>query len=268
MRSLTPIAMVVMLGALATTGRAENDMDILLGELTFNGSGDKSEPVPAPARLPEPGAQRAPANREPDLPEPLTLGPPASDLVTQDSDDVRELREVPVTGIEDASSPARETSSTPENDSDTEFGELGDGQPLTDQSLQSDGVVSVAPPAAPESLPVPGGVAPPHHGPSPRRSAAMPAGPHAYVADASGHSHRRPNLPPPSTLRQYFHAKPCQRDVWSGYRHEVQMRCQHHHEHLHGTCDCFKPAYSPPVYRATGRNVCRGCDGPRCPHAQ
>ncbi len=51
--------------------------------------------------------------------------------------------------------------------------------------------------------------------------------------------HHAPNLPPPSSMLQYFQSDNCYSDIWSGYAAERQKRCDKLHKHIHGTCDCF-----------------------------
>lgn len=63
----------------------------------------------------------------------------------------------------------------------------------------------------------------------------------ALYSDAPvvGRPHHAPNLPPPSSMLQYYQSDNCYSDVWNGYAAERQKRCDHLHKHIHGTCDCF-----------------------------
>lgn len=271
MRSLTSLAMIVMLGAVAATARAQDDLDLLLGELTFPDSRAARPAAQSPSASAEasgtagtelvgPGAtEPEPASSEtspqPETSQESEASPqpetPQQSGAPQPSDGAGELRELPPAGGQDLSLPVDPPQTRYQRPADAM--PRAAGEPLVDPP---------APAGAPEPVPAPRGAAEPSQGThSAGHGFVPPAGPSARIADTSYH---RPNLPPPSTLHQYFNSKPCYRDLWSGYGYEAQKRCHQHHKHLHGTCDCFEEPYSPPVYRAERRPICRGCDSPKC----
>lgn len=78
----------------------------------------------------------------------------------------------------------------------------------------------------------------------------------AGCASGACSPHQRPNLPPPSTIRQYFNSPNCYSNVWAGYAQEAQRRCDICHKHLHGTCKCAEHGKS--------RHGCTSCQSHKC----
>jgi len=84
--------------------------------------------------------------------------------------------------------------------------------------------------------------------------------------------HMRPTLPPPSTMRQYFHSRNANSDIWAGYEREAQRRDDHYYKHVRGECDCFKDRSkkclfqraSPALYRQAVSPQCDRCNQPGC----
>ncbi|MEM9645049.1 MAG: hypothetical protein AAF989_08640 [Planctomycetota bacterium] len=82
--------------------------------------------------------------------------------------------------------------------------------------------------------------------------------------------HVPPTLPGPSSTGQYYRTQPKNSDVWAGYAREAQRRDDHHYRHLRSECDCFKPRQkliqpaNPALYRAACNVQCKGCDVAGC----
>ena len=64
----------------------------------------------------------------------------------------------------------------------------------------------------------------------------------------------RPNLPS-STILQYFRSDACYTNVWDGYHRSCK-----HHDHLHGTCDCFRDQSPCGEVLPCEGNGCVSCD--------
>jgi hypothetical protein len=264
---LKPFAGIVVAGALlATPALAQNDFDLLLSELSF---GEAQTPPDEPQ--PDDGGAEATSQQ--------TAGDRADDT--------------PQAAPTESAAPAPRTESTPQ------FGSVPPAPPapapLRNRGAQSRRE-SQAPASPPESEPVQAArplrfngspaIPEPVRVPEPEAEASRAdvdfeavfaghAGPHTDAVlrgggDCGGRcgTHHGPALPPPSTFLQYFRSQPCYAGVWAGYQHEYQMRCQSR-EHLHGTCDCFKPKkkhkffsfeHSPKLYRAGACSRCGNCD--------
>lgn len=76
--------------------------------------------------------------------------------------------------------------------------------------------------------------------------------------------HRAPVLPPASSLRQYFRSPACDSDVWRGYEREYAERCHHRREHLDGRCDCFNPDKQCHLLSGQHASQCNSCDANSC----
>lgn len=46
------------------------------------------------------------------------------------------------------------------------------------------------------------------------------------------------DLPPATTAEGFYRTPACYRGLWSGYGAQKAVECSHHHQHLHGTCNC------------------------------
>lgn len=78
-------------------------------------------------------------------------------------------------------------------------------------------------------------------------------------------THRPPTLPPPSSLLQYMRSDNCHSDIWAGYAAEKARRCQKLHDHLHRRCDCFSNGPSqcdacPPAASPANSHSSSGCN--------
>lgn len=209
--TLAVITLVVV--SFLQQANADQDLDSLLGELTF---GDSNQELMSSALMPESPQADALA------PAPTQSAPPANlsrtqQLTNRHDGELAASPDIPA-HIPESPPPVMPTPlAEPTINFNQYFAEGGMGD---------DCVTPAYPPT-------------PHRAHGSRCDAPVVCRPH-----------QPPRLPPPSTMLQYMETDNCYSNIWDGFAAERQRRCEHHHKHIHGTCDCF----------TKGKHNC-GCHG-------
>ena len=231
MRLLTLAATVLMTGVGSSPALAQNDFDVLLGELNFGDSQPSSVAMTLDA---------APQNAAAEL-KPLEG---SSDQAGQasEAENMREADRV-VEAEADLGANAEESSRAAPEDLPIPPPTAGRSV-LSPQSLPVEQGIEVANPT--EVLPM---------AESTGAVGAIPTQPcdQQFICQP----HQAPHLPPPSTLLEYMHSPDRYSNVWAGYAQQRQHRHHRAHKHLHGTCDCFTPKWYE--IGGCGRLGCSGC---------
>ena len=240
MRFFAFAATVLMTGVGSSPALAQNDFDVLLGELKFE------DPQPSSVTLTLDAAPQDAANQDagPQL-QPVDVAAEEAERASQ-AENAREadLR-VEAEGARqaDADADADETSRAAAED-------LPTPAPSAAESVSS-----------PQPLPLQQGM--PIIGPSealPMQEQVtlmgnMPV--QACDQPFTCQPHQTPHLPPPSSLLEYMHSPDRYSNVWAGYAQQRQHRHHRSHKHLYGTCKCFEPRGH--AIGGCGRLSCSGC---------
>lgn len=265
------VAPAVVCGLLASSAVAQNDIEMLLSELTFGQSdppGDGDGVESAAATPPSPPPDEPPPLRDPSAadsprsdanPQPEKLQPAAPIRFPRPSDE-------PAAADEEADRPSKSTRSKPADSKPADSKPADSKPPRSGAGRSGSGepVPSPAPETAtPEAVDFHQVFSDPGIYGGEAALAHVAGHPGAHPGQAAAYRHAAPALPPPSTFLGYFRSRPCNAEVWAGFEDERYVRCQTYHKHLHGQCDCFEPRQKLGSAAAHHRCCPDGCDHTR-----